>query len=348
MFAPNTTAITSWRPTCKSVTSELNAPSVADQGTVYVAQFGATDVPVATGRSWTVAPAARLSHPTPMEVDGWDDSSAAAAGPVVQDSPVGYWSWLGGNTPLDGKVLVPSTESVQQSSVLSTVRPAREGAFVIHKLVQAAPAYKGVMANSSAYVFGALPLVGAVLDPSQVLSASDIAIPSDISLAWIYYSGISSQASVTLKVIQGVESIPALGSALCLFSRHPTLPDESALDYVAGQMATAPDSLPAAANDFGDFLRTIATEGAGFLAGLIPGAGPVLGPLARNVVGQVVDGIRGASARPEPLHPLMSQVAVAPQAGMVTAPMRRQIRVVTKLPNPVKRRKQPKKKSHKK
>jgi hypothetical protein len=261
-----------YRHVCKSVTAYFDAASLADQGYEMASQF----------------------TPERVEISDEDRLLTDATASPYGGYGIGDLYYLGRGSPsgdatptLTG---LPTFDTVQNLDAKSVAMRAKEGFFVVHKMSNA-PTYKSATARGSFLVMG---LPGATstgmltpFDNKGCVVPMSLEQGSDIDFCWMFFRGMSPTTSIEFKVVQAIEAIPVAGSSAVVFARPATLPDESALDALAAHMAILPAARPAAANDFADFMKTILREGAGALAGLIPGVGGVASPVARGMVDSV-------------------------------------------------------------
>lgn len=218
---------------------------------------------------------------------------------------------------------MPSFDQMENLDRERVAMKSKEGFFVVHKMTSA-PLYRSAFgrytvavlgrpdpANNKDENYGPYPLTS-VLPFTTATEAC-----GDINWVWMYFKGLSGSSTLKFKVVQAIEALPNTGSPMVPFARRATMPDETALDALAAHMASLPAARPAAANDFADFMKTILKEGAGALAGMIPGVGIAAGPVARGLVDSVwgmFAGKGGAKGRQQRAQGVARQSAAPAQA----------------------------------
>jgi len=214
------------------------------------------------------------------------------------------WDYIKGVLPED-------VGAIMQMSSKSVMRPASEGAFVVQQPIEdiqpwiSTPANtdstiapgggdRGLLlsfirsTNGSAHVYFPLfaqnfstsgftdPLDGVYDTPWNNLDwcfvlFQGLTVPSPTTTA------LSNIPYISVKSYVGVELEPNLNGSLLPFNRTRPLHDRKAIEIANGIFHQRPDSLPASANDFGSFFKS--------LAGMVPVVGPwiskILGPTTR-------------------------------------------------------------------
>jgi hypothetical protein len=102
--------------------------------------------------------------------------------------------------------------------------------------------------------------------------------------------GLAATATVIVKTVVVVEVQAGPNSIYGPLARIVTPPDPDAITWGCENMFHQALVLPAANNDFGSFMENLITDGAGMLAGMIPGIGGIAAPLARGAVSQLFKG----------------------------------------------------------
>jgi len=231
-----------------SVTTQLNAPSLSDQGMAYVAQQ-------------------RLQF-SPFNIN------ALLPAQTTNTAQRGYPAQL-----LEIQVLPTDQSLLMQISPNSYKEKAREGTFSVSRLVQPANQYQSAQTpiqyvGTSAELLAATPTnYGARSLPvnynGTVINFTGAAPSCEPwSGIWTYYTGISSNATIEVKTIHGYEVQPSLGSPFTLFVQPVTGPDNRAIASYLHLVLRMQDGYRSSENFLGGLLaaaKAIAPKVLGFL-----------------------------------------------------------------------------------
>jgi len=255
----------------KSTTLYLNSNSVNNQGTVSTAQFRPEITIIGTISASVSLP--NIDHPRNRNFRDKHFGLGVAdqfVHPVIM-------IWLGQMPTSDGDIAMLSPNS--------TTTPAKDGAFIVNRLLQPTNPYRQFLnGNQFSAIYPPLnSFQGAVLaysyvvpdpaDPTQLIvvyqpvfidpssSSSYLDVGTfDFNCSWTLFSGLSVSPNgasavtppyITMKSITGVELQPLMRSSFVPFVKNSANLDTPAIDFASTVVHSAPDCLPAAANDWG-------------------------------------------------------------------------------------------------
>jgi len=295
-----------------SVTTQLNAPSLSDQGMVYVAQQ-------------------RLQL-TQFNLNY-----------LIADQPTdvaqrGYPCNL-----IEVQTLPTDQSLLMQISPSSYKERAREGSFSVSRLVQ--PANQYVSTQPPASFFGSSDQLtsGNMLNiGTRSLRINYNATGASFNGAapttepwsgvWTYYTGLSANATIEIKTIHGYEAQPSIGSPFTLFVQPVTGPDNRAVASYFHLTLRMQDGYRASENFLGGLLaaaKTVLPKVLGFLKPSINTALKSFGgggdeeeededePAPRRQV------VRRARPAPPPAQPRRVAVRAQPRGGKVAQKKKR-------------------------
>jgi hypothetical protein len=180
----------------------------------------------------------------------------------------------------------PQTSSeVLTFSPKGATRMLREGSFIVQQPIQTVQLWSNVTGSSETYpgimqprntVYsivrcdsGSDSIFAALMNgyqTSTVATGHSDTPWNNLDWSFTLIDGISSATTnvsppyITVKQFVGIEGSPRPeSSSLLAFQKMLPLPDPEALQMAAGIFHSRPDSLPAAANDFGTIAKTLAT-----------------------------------------------------------------------------------------
>jgi len=261
-----------WRRLYGSLTCELNAPALSDQGMVYCAQ---------------------------QRLEIQDTVNTAPANPGAQAQMLAQAVLL---------TSLPTTPSVlQQISPGFYKHRAKEGCFTVSGLCQPTNLYtsgtsKSVTAGTEAQ-YGSNPQTSVTLNERSLAwigGANNVqsGLSNNWSSSWVLFTGISISATVELKMIHAYELQAGLGSSFALFVEASAEPDTDAIDAYFALRHGMMDGYPASFNFFGSLMAG--------LTSLIPRIASWLAPVGKAAlpaIGQAIGQLGTAAPVAAPRQP---------------------------------------------
>jgi hypothetical protein len=271
-----------WRRLYGSVTAELNAPALNDQGMVYCAQQ-------------------RLEVLNPNTAAGGGNMDVPSQVVVVPSLPT-----------------APS--ELQQISPGFYKHRAKEGCFAVSGLCQPTNLYapgtsKRCFMGTEAQLalnpqvlpdLGGRTMAWAGGDYGSVQTG----LSDNWSSSWMLFLGISVNATVEFKVIHAYECQAALGSSFGLFVEPSAAPDTAAVDAYYALRHGMMDGYPAAYNFFGSLMAGLSSLVPKIASWLLPAAKQAVPAIAGAVASRVAP---AAAPRPAPVPQARAPPVAAPR-----------------------------------
>jgi hypothetical protein len=214
-------AVQQFRPLASSVTTELVATTLYDQG-----QVASCKVPVQNA-----------VHPN----DQGDEFPLAAVLAVVLD--------LGSLPVTQGQIL--------QASAKSTDWLAKEGTFTVLNFVNPSVQYASAAPTRGRIRFR---LYGTIVDQEVLmggLTSPDAPTYDGMTVGYTLYTGLLPQAKISVKRVHAWECVLPANSPWQPFATAGPMPDAAAMELAAVQMHALPDALTAVHNSFGSFFQKL-------------------------------------------------------------------------------------------
>lgn len=272
--------VEAYRVTSQSVTVDVIAPMVADQGTIVSAQFTKTPL--------TMSPSiVHGNNKMTMAADVWAYDDVASA-----------------------NALLMGTSAYTSKAREGFYQPLKIGKY---KFVNATdgmiqlkcPTTKGVVMSDQDLKYSNFP----TYFNNILLTADDTPTPKPTSdvvgITWIEGTAGHPSVSLRLRARQVIEIIPTLGSTYAPMAEAPYPPDELAFKMVREIGARMKDAYPASYNDWGALKDTILKIG----KSVLKYADPVLDVIQTIPgVGNAVSAIRGGVKLAQGVSGIIGQV----------------------------------------
>lgn len=259
--------VSRWRRLYGSLTCELNAPALSNQGMVYCAQqrleIGANPIELSTNL---------ITNVTGQQVVLTTLPTAASL--LAQISP-GFYKQM-----------------------------AREGCFTVSGLAQPTNLYQtgadvfltiGTQANLTPAAGGSLafPIGSRIYNAGGTSLGVCPGVSTNWSSSWVLFTGIDKSSTVELKSIHGYECQAAVGSSFQLFVEPSAEPDSVAVDAYYSLRHGMLDGYPAKFNFLGSLLSFIPAAISKIASWLAPSA-----PMIGQAIGQGIAGMTPSSSIP--------------------------------------------------
>lgn len=278
--------IVAYRTTAQSITCDVIAPAVANQGTITSAQF--REMPLTA---------------SPCEMD-----MSSAPPKILQATDVWYYN----EAPSHAQLLM-GTSAYTAKAVEGFYQPLKLTKFkwvnVNDAVMFLTDANVDRVCDSVArnFTLGNYPIYFNALTPDPKVT-EPMSKPSDHTVGLTYIEGTAGnpQVSLRIRLRQVCEIVPKLGGVYAPLAEAPLPPDElcfKMLKEIGGKMK---DAYPASYNDWGKIKDKILSIGKGVLKfadpildvmSFVPGAGTVVGAIRKGV--DLAKGIQSAFDAPK-------------------------------------------------
>lgn len=308
-----------YRVTAQSITCDVIAPALSDQGTIVSAQY----------------------VDNPLTVQPTTITSEVAAGPDVITLCRDLWMWNPRPNPVD---LLMGTTAYSGKAREGFYQPLKLDKFdFIHS--EDTCIYMNVSASfvsdgmSTSMTSGNYPIFSNAADVgTTTLTALPKPSSNVIGISWIEGTAGNPQVSLRVRVRQVIEAIPRLGTTYAPMAESPLPPDELAYRMVAEISGRMKDAYPASYNDLGKLKDTILKIGKSVLKyadpvldvlSAVPGVGAVASGLrvAKRVVPLITQGVASMGKFPAIKQPIPVQ---RPQAAVPQPQKRKRNRTKAK------------------
>lgn len=255
--------IQGYRITSQSITTDVIAPSVANQGTIVSAQFE--------------------MRPATRQLSFWD----ADNGNINYKNVVDLWCY---NKPPESSQLLMGTSAYTSQATSGFYQPLKLSRFKFVNMNDTMLAVSDAVNDRLSQILSVKSPTFPVNLGGFSMAAADAPLvkPSSYGVGMTYIEGTAGNPQVSLRIRfrQVAEIIPMLGGVYAPLAEAPLPPDELAFKMVAEIGARMKDAYPASYNDMGTLINAIKKIGKSVLkyadpvldmVSLVPGAGTIAG-----------------------------------------------------------------------